>query len=138
MAEAIFRHKVAQAGLADRISADSAGTGHWHTGEPPHRGTRLVLEHFGVSAAGITARQIAPDDLNRFDYVITMDDANYDNVLAIGEARGKVRPLLSYAPELGIREVPDPYYSGNFNAVYKMTDSACEGLLAAIRVEHDL
>ena len=138
MAEAVFRHKVARAGLDDEIAIDSAGTGFWHSGEPPHRGTRRVLEEKGVSHAGITARQITLDDLNRFDYLITMDEANYDDVLALGEARGKVRPLLSYAPELGIREVPDPYYTGNFNAVYAMVDSACEGLLAALRAENGL
>ena len=38
MAEALFRHKVKRANLNDEISCDSAGTGGWHAGEPPHAG----------------------------------------------------------------------------------------------------
>ncbi|MFN8504378.1 MAG: hypothetical protein U0177_20940 [Kouleothrix sp.] len=34
MAEAVFCHLVAQAGLSERIEADSAGTGAWHVGGP--------------------------------------------------------------------------------------------------------
>lgn len=34
MAEAVFRHKVKEAGLEDKIFVDSAGTGHWHVGQP--------------------------------------------------------------------------------------------------------
>ena len=39
MAEAMFRSMVGEAGLADRILIDSAGTDDWHAGEGPHRGT---------------------------------------------------------------------------------------------------
>ena len=48
MAEALMRHKVENAGLADKISIDSAGLGAWHVGEPPHRGTRQVLDKAGI------------------------------------------------------------------------------------------
>ena len=65
MAEAVFRHLVTQAGLADRIAADSAGTGAWHVGEPPHHGTRRVLRERGIDYSH-RARVVASDDLTRF------------------------------------------------------------------------
>ncbi|MDP8977966.1 MAG: low molecular weight phosphotyrosine protein phosphatase, partial [Actinomycetota bacterium] len=34
-AEAALRESLAEAGLADWVQVDSAGTGDWHLGEPP-------------------------------------------------------------------------------------------------------
>lgn len=133
MAEAIFRHKVAEAGLSNRILVDSAGTGDWHAGEPPHRGTRGILTAKGISHAGIVARQITREDLLAYDYILTMDESNLSNVRRLGAARGVVRPLLDYAPHLGQSEVPDPYYDNRFADVYRLVDIACDGLLEEIR-----
>ena len=137
MAEAVFAHKVRAAGLEDQIESDSAGTGDWHVGRPPHRGTLALLaknqieyEHKG--------RQITPGDLDDFDYVLTMDDMNLRDVRALGKGRAVVRPFLDYAPEGGVREVPDPYYDGGFEGVYALVDAAAAGLLKAIRQEHGL
>jgi protein-tyrosine phosphatase len=43
MAEAVFAHKVREAGLEDRIEADSAGTGDWHMDSAAHPGTIGIL-----------------------------------------------------------------------------------------------
>jgi len=138
MAEAVFRHKVTQAGLADRVEVDSAGTGYWHVGEPPHRGTRRTLDEKGVSYAGMSARQMEVADLDLFDYILTMDETNYADVRSLGPSHAVVRPLLSYAPELGLTEVPDPYYTGGFEGVYQLVDRACDILLATICRDHGL
>ncbi|MFY7953475.1 MAG: low molecular weight phosphotyrosine protein phosphatase, partial [Armatimonadaceae bacterium] len=53
MAEALFRHRVVAAGLGDRIVIDSAGTGDWHIGKPPHQGTRDVLTRNGIAHDGL-------------------------------------------------------------------------------------
>jgi protein-tyrosine phosphatase len=138
MAEAVFRHKVQQAGLSDHIAIDSAGTGYWHVGEPPHRNTCKELEKNGIGYEGMTARQIGRRDLDDFDYILTMDEQNLADVTALGSARGVVRPFLDYLPEPGLREVPDPYYVGGYDKVYALVDAASDGLLAAIRKEHNL
>lgn len=141
MAEAIFRHKVKAAGLDAQIEVDGAGTGDWHVGSLPHRGTRKVLDDHSISYAGMKARQILSDDLDEWDYILTMDDSNRENVLALRRAadyKAIVRPLLSYAPQFHLTEVPDPYYTGDFDGVYRMIDLACDGLLAAIRREYSI
>ncbi len=136
MAEAVFRHKVREAGLAEQIEVDSAGTGHWHAGEPPHHGTRRLLDQYRISYEGMCARQIRARDLEDFDYVLTMDEANLSAVRAMKQGRAHVAPLLSFAPDLGETEVPDPYYTGGFEGVYALIDAACDALLAHIRREH--
>lgn len=137
MAEAVFQHKVREAGLADRLEADSAGTGHWHVGSPPHEGTRTLLAAKKI-AHQHRARLLTPEDLDRFDYVITMDDANLRAVQALGRGRARVAPLMHFASDADVGEVPDPYYTGGFEGVYALVDTATTGLLETIRREHGL
>lgn len=135
MAEAVFAHQVRAAGLENEIVTDSAGTGDWHVGKPPHQGTRRLLDQNQIEYEHC-ARLLVPDDLNDFDYVVTMDNANLRDAQSLGKGRAKIVPLLTYAPHLGIEEVPDPYYSGGFEGVYAMVSEATASLLAAIRREH--
>ncbi len=137
MAEAVLAHKVREAGLEKEIEADSAGTGDWHLGQPPHRGTRALLKQRRIDYTH-AARLITPVDLEEFDYVLTMDNQNLANVRAMGTGRAVVRPFLEYAPHLLLCEVPDPYLTGGFSEVYDLVDAAADGLLAAIRAEHDV
>jgi protein-tyrosine phosphatase len=137
MAEAVFGHKVKQARLEHAISTDSAATGHWHIGEQPHHGTRRVLAKAGI-AYSHCARLLVASDLERFDYVLTMDEDNLREVRRMGQGRATVAPLLTYAPETGLTEVPDPYYTGDFEQTYELVEAASTGLLAAIRRDHDL
>jgi protein-tyrosine phosphatase len=137
MAEALFMHKVRAAGLQDKIEADSAGTGYWHLGEQPHSGTRKLLQRNDIAYTH-QARQITRRDLERFDYIITMDEENLADVRALGPTRATVRSLMEYAPHTGYAEVPDPYYTGGFDEVYELVDAATEGLLDSICKEHGL
>ncbi len=105
MAEAVFAHKVREAGLDGTITADSAGTGDWHIGHAPHSGTREILKANGIDYTH-QARLVTQDDLQAFDYVLTMDNSNLANVRRMAQGKAKVVPFLSYAPESGVREVP--------------------------------
>ncbi len=141
MAEAVFRKLAMEAGLIDQFEIDSAGTGDWHVGSPPHRGTQAILRQHGVSFDGQRARQIQPDDLSHFDYLIVMDSSNLDDVKRLMKRRGMdedgpiLARLLDYAdPAIAGREqnVPDPYYTDNFDYVYELVTSGCQGLLKEI------
>ena len=137
MAEAVFQQKVRLAGLENQIEADSAGTGGWHEGQPPHVGTRRILAAHHVPYDG-TARQIRAGDLRTFDYIVTMDEQNFRDVSALPTGTGQIIRFLDFAPPSDVREVPDPYYTGEFDKVYALADAAADGLLAAIRREHNL
>lgn len=140
MAEAVFAHKVREAGLADKIAVDSAGTGQWHIGERANPGTLRVLARENIPYDG-RARLLVPEDRDRFDYIMTMDAQNLADVQALfgnGTGRAKVAPLLSYAPETDTDDVPDPYYNGKFDLVYELVTRGTDGLLATIRRERGL
>jgi protein-tyrosine phosphatase len=135
MAEAVMRHKIAAADLSRAIAVDSAGTGSWHIGELPHRGTREVLRRHQIIADGIVARQVNRHDLDAFDYLVAMASEHEDelrDLLRQHGGRGQVVRLLDFADPAvtqGRRDVPDPYYTGEFDLVYQLVDAAVDGLL---------
>lgn len=144
MAEAVMRHKAAAAGLQGIIDVDSAGTGDWHLGKAPHEGTRKVLDVHGVSYSGMTARQVDEKDFGRFHYIVAMDGKNLGDVrklFGISSAReasmndqgAAVFSFMSLLPDRGVEDVPDPYYTGNFDYVYELVEEGCEALLKRIK-----
>ena len=126
-----------RAGLAERVTVDSAGTGGWHVGELPDPRTRAAAARRGIELAH-RGRQFRRDDFGRFDLILAMDAANHRALLAMAAdagARAKVRLLRSYDPSAPDgAEVPDPYYGGGdgFERVLDICEAACAGLLAEI------
>ena len=133
MAEAVFQDLVDRAGLSDRIVIDSAGTGSWHVGEKAHPGTRRVLAAHGISYSG-RARRVRGQDLASDDtYVIAMDSDNVRDLRAAFGDHPRLFRLLDFASQSQVMDVPDPYYEGNFEAVYQLVEDGCRGLLQTIR-----
>ncbi|HBY98849.1 MAG TPA: low molecular weight phosphotyrosine protein phosphatase [Chloroflexi bacterium] len=138
MAEAVFRAKVERAGLADQIHVASAGTGDWHLGERPHRGTLRELERHGVPLGDIRASRITLEQLETVDYIVAMDVENLNVLRRMVRREGfddvDVRLLMEFAAEPNApMDIPDPYYERNFDQVYAMIDDATTGLLEWIR-----
>ena len=50
----------------------------------------------------------------------------------------KIHRLLEFAPPGSPIDVPDPYYTGDFDGVYTLIETACEQLLTQIRAEKQL
>ena len=139
-AHGVFSAQVAEAGLADRIAIDSAGTGAWHVGEPPDgRATAAALQR-GYDLSGLRARQVDPADFERFHYILAMDRSNLSHLEAMRPAgyRGHLGLFLEFHPRPPTREVPDPYYGGDrgFEEVLDLVERAGRGLLEAM--ERDL
>lgn len=139
MAEAVFRRMVEEADLDDVIEVDSAGTGAAHVGERAHRGTRRVLRQRGIAYEG-RSRQIAESDV--FDsqtYIVAMSQANIDAFRRrFGHDYPRLYRLLDFADGSGVSDVPDPYYTGNFEYVYELVEEGCRGLLTFIREQENI
>lgn len=144
LAEGIFRRMVVDAGLGDRVDVDSAGTGNWHIGEPPHPESTAVAARRGLRLEG-QARQVAPEDLSDFDYVIAMDASNLADLREMAQkgaaARARIHRLREFDPTPGADlDVPDPYGGGpgGFERVHDVVERACSGLLDHLRQNHPL
>lgn len=133
MAEAVLQDKIKNKGLDGKISVDSAGTGDWHVGHPPHEGTRKLLDAHIISYEGMAARQVTSQDFSAFDYMICMDQSNLTNLRKLTGGEGaNIIQFMDLLPDETLREVPDPYFTGNFEEVYALMDAGCEVLLDKI------
>ena len=143
LAEGVFRHQVAAAGLTEHFIIDSAGTSSWHIGDPPDARTTAVARARGVQLSG-AARQVVLKDLSNFDYVLLMDEENLINVRRIAKGKStsaEVKLLREFDPEaFGDFDVPDPYYGGprGFELVHDIVERSCAALLEHIRTQHQL
>jgi protein-tyrosine phosphatase len=136
-AEGVFRHQVKQAGLSHLIVTDSAGTLDYHVGDPPDPRAQAAAARRGYDLSRLRGRQVTREDFERFHYLLAMDRDNLAHLhrLASQDHRAKAQLFLEYATNLGLREVPDPYYgpAAGFERVLDLAENASRGLLAHIR-----
>jgi protein-tyrosine phosphatase len=141
-AHGVFQRLVETRGFSDHIRVDSCGTGDWHIGHPADRRAAAAALERGYDLAALRARQIAPADFERFDYILAMDAENLGNLQRLRpvDFRGELALFLDYAEGVDVREVPDPYYGGpeGFSHVLDLVESAAEGLLRHLVVAHRL
>lgn len=134
LAENLFRQQVANAGLDDKYSVDSAGTAAYHVGEAPDARMRDVAARHGLAYSG-KGRQFVRDDFKTFDLIIPMDASNLRDLqsMAVSEkGLNKLRLMRDFDPEAGDEHsVPDPYYGGmdGFENVYQLIERSTQELL---------
>ncbi|BBT17766.1 low molecular weight protein-tyrosine-phosphatase [Metapseudomonas otitidis] len=134
-AEGVLRGKLEQAGLAERVEVDSAGTAGWHIGKAPDPRTCQAAAKRGYDLSALRARQVSAEDFQRFDLVLAMDHSNLRDLKALHAGRGNAPDLFLRRYGLATEEVPDPYYGGEdgFETVLDLVEQACDGLIAEIR-----
>ena len=139
-AHGVFQKMVDNQSLGHLIEVDSAGTHAYHVGEAPDPRAQAVAQRRGVDLSPLRARKVKAADFEMFDYVLVMDDDNYQNLDLICPPgrEEKLSLFLDYAPTMREREVPDPYYGGEsgFERVLDLIEAASEGLLAEIQSRH--
>ncbi|CAN5878579.1 low molecular weight protein-tyrosine-phosphatase [soil metagenome] len=133
LAEAVFRRQVGERGVEQRFEIDSAGTSAYHAGSPPDARSAQVARARGVEVSG-SARQLAADDLRRFDYIIAMDAENLAEIERLRTRAGgaaRVHRLREWDPRQDGSDVPDPYYGGarGFEEVHDIVERSCAALL---------
>lgn len=104
---------------------ESRATSSWEHGNPIHLGTQAVLRSQGIPfSPDKGSQQISRQDLADFDCIIAMDQQNLADLLALsaGVYDDKIGLLLDL-------DVPDPYYTGDFNQTYELVLQGCQGLL---------
>jgi protein-tyrosine phosphatase len=146
VAEGVFRQLVAEAGLSELITCDSAGTSSYHIGQLPDIRTRQNALMHGLTLTH-RARRMTGDDLALFTYIITMDETNYDAVMKLSQRSVGLLPedslflLREFDPAVSDQpNVPDPYYEGPevFEEVYQIAYRCCAELLTYLRQRHNV
>jgi low molecular weight protein-tyrosine phosphatase len=136
-AEGVFRALVERERLSDRINIDSAGTHDYQSGQQPDpRAMRAAMQR-GYDLSSQRARRFMVDDFQRFEWIVAMDGQNlrFLKSLRPAEHSGHLGLFLDFAPELGLRDVPDPYYGRqeDFDRVLDLVERCAGPFLDAVR-----
>ena len=135
--EVVFRAVAAREAPELTLEIDSAGTAAYHVGELPDRRTRQAAARRGYDLSQLRARVVEPGDFEHFDLILAMDRENLRALerRAPAGVRERLRLFLEFAPEVGMSEVPDPYYGGpnGFEDVLDLIEAASRGLLEHLR-----
>lgn len=124
MAESVFTELVRRAGREAEFVIDSAATSTEEIGNPPHHGTVAKLREVGVSVVAHRARQVRRAEYGDWDHIVYMDAENARGLRRIfgDDPDGKISRLLDWTDRPG--DVADPWYTGNFDATYRMCSLA--------------
>lgn len=134
LAEAVFRDQARKRGVEHRFRIGSAATSHWEVGNPPDPRTVRTARARGLEVTG-ESRQIRPEDLHQWDYIIAMDAENLAEVQRLQRRVGGHAQLFrlrewDLAPEA--MDVPDPYVTAHrrgFEEVHDIVERSCARLL---------
>lgn len=136
-AEAAIVEAAGEAGF--EVQVDSAGTGSWHIGQPPHPESVAAGARAGLLVDG-RARKVIAADFDRFDIIVAMDRVNLKDLIALApskEAQAKLRLFRTYDPEASSDEVPDPWGgpAAGYEETVRIVRAAARGLVSEI-MEH--
>lgn len=136
-AEAVMNFIIKKNNLHHLIEVDSAGTIAYHSGECADE---RMMKHAAKRGYELTSisRNFNPEaDFEKFDYIVTMDEENYEDILHLdreNKYRNKIFRMADFCRVMDVNEVPDPYYGGSagFELVLDILEDASEGLLEKV------
>lgn len=137
-ADGILRHKVAEAGLGERVRVDSAGTHDYHIGDPPDPRAIKQAGARGYDLTPLRARKLTAQDFEDFDLILGMDQGHMKRMADKAPAGSKAEVMLfmdcvETAPST--REVPDPYYgdTSDYDHALDLIEEGMPGLMNRIQ-----
>ena len=136
MAHAVLREMIKARGLTRKITVNSAGTHVPIMGLLPDKRSLMVLKENAVNIKKLKTRQFFTKDIEKFNYILVMDNKNLETIRQrVGMEASNVKLLL----ENGL-DVPDPYYAhpDEFRHVFNLIETACKSFLETLIIEHNL
>jgi len=130
MAEFILKKMVGDLGRAGEFFISSCATSTeeiWNgIGNPVYPPAREELLSHGIDPSGKRAVQLKKSDLNKYDIFICMDRNNIRNAERILGSSEKLCLLKDFTCG---GDVSDPWYSGDFEGVYRDIEEGCKAIL---------
>ena len=132
LAEGILQEKATKAGLNWKV--ESAGTGTWHIGQPPHNLSQKVAAINQIDISNQRCRQFRKEDMLVYDHIYAMDKEIYNEIKKMsGELwnKNKIDLLLNELYVGENRGVPDPYLGTepDYHEVFSLIEKACDAII---------
>jgi protein-tyrosine phosphatase len=132
----ILEQRLAEAGLDERVTVTSAGTGSWHTGEAMDERAAKTLSEAGYDPSRHAARRFTTDWYAENDLILAMDASNHADIADLAPDVGSLAKLQMFrafdpAASEHDNEVPDPWFGGpeGFEHVREMVERTVAGLV---------
>ena len=132
MAEFVMKKLVREAGRESEFEIASAATSREEIGNDIYPPAKRCLSAHGIPYEKHAARQISPQDVLYYDYIVAMEAYNLRNLRRLlgslyTQQEARFSLLLDFADRPG--EVADPWYSGDFETAFRDIERSCRGLL---------
>ncbi len=108
-----------------KLQIKSAGTANYHVGEPMHKGTASLLKEKQIPCDGFSAKQINDELWSWADIILVMDKKNILALTSMYKEDSRIKLITDYSPNK-VNEVPDPWYTGNFEEVYEILSDSID------------
>lgn len=108
------------------IEIESCGTANYHEGQFMHRSTSQLLTKLNINHNDFKSKQINQKIFDEADYILVMDDSNYQDLINKFGTNNKVQKITNYS-SLNYSYVPDPWYTNNFEETYNILKDSIEG-----------
>ncbi|MDE6893855.1 MAG: low molecular weight phosphotyrosine protein phosphatase [Malacoplasma sp.] len=123
MAEFLFK-KIIQKNANNKYEVLSAGTSGWNDGDDMHTETKKILNNLKIDVSNFYSKKLTDEIFQKSDYIFVMDNQNYKDVIKkFGESK-KVKKITDYSTTKKYSEVPDPWYTKNFDETYQILNDA--------------
>ena len=137
-AEGVFKTMVKEHKLDSTVMSDSAGTSAHHEGSDADPRSMQHARMRGYNLTSIS-RKLRANDFFEFDLILTMDESNYENTIALAKSSAaditKVKRFTDYCVIHNVDHVPDPYHNGHdgFEHVLDIIEDGCSELIKHIK-----
>ena len=130
MAEYIMKDIVRKAGLEDQFMITSGAVSDEEWGNPIYPPAQRKLREKGIPFGHHSAHKISAKEFAEQDVVVVMDRSNLRWLSRIVDDMTGVHLMMEYAGEM--RDVADPWYTGDFETTYNDVVEGCKGLLSSL------
>ena len=145
MAEYVMKDLIRQKGLEKEYEITSGAVSDEEWGNPIYPPAQRKLREKGVAFGHHSAHKISATEFAEQDLVIVMDRSNLrwlDRIVSnyqsaqAGQAvqssgiKGKVHMMMEFAGN--VRDVADPWYTGDFEQTYQDVLAGCTGLIESL------
>ncbi len=119
MAEFIMKKMARTEGVTEWFDIASAATSNEEAGNPVYPMARLELAEHGIGCMGKTSRQFTPDDYQKYDMILCMEQSNINSLMQIidSDPDNKISLLLDHTDRP--HDIADPWYTRDFRAAWK-------------------
>ena len=140
LAEGILQDMAFKAGLTWTI--ESAGTNHYHTGEPPHPLSQKVARLNGIDISRQRARRFTAEDFDQYDRIYALAGDVLDEIRRIAKNKfnaDKTELLMNELHPGQNLDVPDPWYGPEpgYHEAYELIRKACEAIIRKYSIYND-